>query len=361
MMALAKHGLVLLGRMYADDDRDAALRLAEQLHWPVFADISSGCRVFADRLHMVDHYDLLLHAPAFQDFCLPDCIIHIGDVFVSKRLQQHLSRLSPVYLHLSERRDNRDAVARVTHRLQANIAKTCRQWAASLADAAAHDEILTQYASFDAAAEATLKRIVHPSKRLSDFYIAQEVVKLSREAERLLFLGNSMPVRVLDMAATDLESKEVHANRGVSGIDGNIATASGMAWAAGRRTVALIGDTTALHDLNSLALMATMKLPLTLIIINNGGGGIFSLLPIARQSDVFARGFLNPHAWRFEDAAHQFGIPYTVASTPETFKKALARSATGATPAIIEAVVDHDENVALHRRLLEAMGLIEAT
>ncbi len=179
------------------------------------------------------------------------------------------------------------------------------------------------------------------------------------ELDTQLYLGNSMPVRSMDMAAFDVGATAVHANRGVSGIDGNIATAAGMAWAANRRTVALIGDTTALHDLNSLALLAKMNLPVTLVIVNNGGGGIFSLLPIAQSEDVFEQGFRNPHSWRFKDAARMFGINYIAVSEEKRFQAALKNALNSDSPVIVEALVEHERNVDAYKQMQAAMSALK--
>ncbi len=157
LLAKAEHGVILIGRIYTDEERDAALEVALRIGWPVFADITSGCRMDMDCDNFIGCYDLLLHSPCFQKFCFPDCILHIGDVFVSKRLQQHLARLSPVYIHLSGRGENRDPIARVTHQLQADIARSCRQLIEKAPDAE-NDLLLARYRAFDNAARGILNK-----------------------------------------------------------------------------------------------------------------------------------------------------------------------------------------------------------
>ena len=102
--------------------------------------------------------------------------------------------------------------------------------------------------------------------------------------EHALFVGNSLPIREVDMLSTTRNTPlRVAANRGASGIDGQIATACG--WAMGHRqpTTILLGDLSAIHDLNSLLLFRESPVPMTLIILNNDGGGIFSMLPISTR------------------------------------------------------------------------------
>jgi 2-succinyl-5-enolpyruvyl-6-hydroxy-3-cyclohexene-1-carboxylate synthase len=166
----------------------------------------------------------------------------------------------------------------------------------------------------------------------------------------VLFAANSMPVRDLDFYGGPCAAW-LAANRGASGIDGNIASAAGWAAATGTCTQALVGDLAALHDLNSLALLRTLKTPFALIVLNNDGGGIFSFLPVAHSGAHFEAFFGTPHGLRFAHAAAQFGLRHVQADTPAEFRAALrhAQKQTGAT--IIEVSSDRAQNVAHHRAL----------
>src|SRR5690606_15555659 len=111
----------------------------------------------------------------------------------------------------------------------------------------------------------------------------------------VLYLGNSMPIRDMDMyAACDASQIRVAANRGASGIDGNIATMAGWAQSTQNTVVGVLGDLATLHDLNSLVLLRRTPQPVVLVVINNDGGGIFEYLPIGQFSDVFEPFFATP-------------------------------------------------------------------
>ncbi|MGD8542494.1 MAG: thiamine pyrophosphate-dependent enzyme, partial [Desulfobacteraceae bacterium] len=132
-----------------------------------------------------------------------------------------------------------------------------------------------------------------------------------------LFLGNSLTIRVFDqLRVADLKEVRVITNRGVSGIEGQIATAVGFAEAAGRRVTAVLGDVSLLHDLNSLLLAKTSAAPVVIVVINNRGGRIFDRLPVARFPEIAAPWVTTPHAMHFADAARQFDLPYGLATTP---------------------------------------------
>lgn len=131
-----------------------------------------------------------------------------------------------------------------------------------------------------------------------------------------LFVGNSLPIRMIDQLLP--RNVGIYSNRGASGIDGIIATAAGLATQA--PTVLLIGDTSALHDLNSLAL--ARQQPLIIIILNNNGGNIFDMLPPSGQP-YQSQLFTMPHGRTFVAAATLFGLGYQACHHKADFQQAL--------------------------------------
>jgi 2-succinyl-5-enolpyruvyl-6-hydroxy-3-cyclohexene-1-carboxylate synthase len=143
------------------------------------------------------------------------------------------------------------------------------------------------------------------------------------------------------------------ANRGVSGIDGNIATAAGVAAGLKRPILALIGDLACLYDLNALALLHSLDTPVVLCVVNNQGGGIFSFLPIAEQKTTFERFVAAAHPWNFEHAAALFHLPYLHPTTPEALQSHVHKLTTHPTSCLIEITTDRQENVRVHESLLK--------
>ena len=102
----------------------------------------------------------------------------------------------------------------------------------------------------------------------------------------------------------------IGSNRGVSGIDGTLATAAGFTAGLDRPVTVVIGDLAMLHDLNSLALIKLSAQPITVVILNNNGGRIFEQLPIAQFKNQFERFFVTPTNLNFQEAAKMFGLGY---------------------------------------------------
>jgi 2-succinyl-5-enolpyruvyl-6-hydroxy-3-cyclohexene-1-carboxylate synthase len=182
---------------------------------------------------------------------------------------------------------------------------------------------------------------------LNEIELARLLTKIPPHFAR--FIASSMPIRDADAHFFPKDPiGPVFANRGVSGIDGNVATAIGIAQGAEVPTVALIGDQAFLHDLTSLAQLSSCPYPLILIVVNNGGGGIFSFLPVASEPSC-EQFFTAAHNWSFEHAAKLFCIDYVLADTAEALLEAAARGKS----CLIEVKTERKANVRLHRELLD--------
>jgi 2-succinyl-5-enolpyruvyl-6-hydroxy-3-cyclohexene-1-carboxylate synthase len=160
-----------------------------------------------------------------------------------------------------------------------------------------------------------------------------------------------MPIRELDQMMRPRRGLRIMANRGASGIDGLVSTAIGMALAHSGRAYGLLGDLSFLHDQNGLILGPEEPRPdLALVVVNNEGGGIFSLLPQASMKGPFERVFGTPHRVDLAHVAAAHGIPFTRLESASGLSKALA----GDGLRIIEARTDREANAALHGRMRQA-------
>ena len=167
-----------------------------------------------------------------------------------------------------------------------------------------------------------------------------------------------MPMRDLEWFSPALPvAPVVMANRGANGIDGVVSTALGIA-ASGRRTFALLGDLAFLHDVSGLVNLPAV--PCTFVVLDNGGGGIFSFLPQAGalESDRFELLFGTPPTSDLGDVARGFGLEvHDVASVSE-LEDALGAAGSAIKPALIRVHLrGRTENVALHDAINQAVRL----
>ncbi|MFT4974123.1 MAG: 2-succinyl-5-enolpyruvyl-6-hydroxy-3-cyclohexene-1-carboxylate synthase [Myxococcota bacterium] len=343
LMAGARRGLLVVGATGPHEPLAAIEALAAALGWPVYADVSAGLALRRNK-NTLPLFDYLLADDHFQTLAAPDVIVHIGGPVVSKRYLRWLSDRPPqehIVLRADPRRHDpsHSVTLRLSGALSTDLAAAITRprldtdWRASLLEA---------HSRAAAAVDARLSS----TPELCEPHIARIV----SEESKALLIGNSMPIRDVDLFGRSTPER-VAVSRGASGIDGLIATAAG--WADGHRlpTVALIGDLSALHDLSSLALLARQEVPLKLVIVNNGGGGIFSFLPVSGFAEGFESHFATAHPFRFSLLAAAFGLAYRAPEDAAGLRAALREEAEGAM--IIEVQTRRDDNIALHRALLQ--------
>src|SRR5262249_42720681 len=168
-----------------------------------------------------------------------------------------------------------------------------------------------------------------------------------------LFVGNSMPVRDCDPFFWPGEKHiRVLGNRGASGIDGVVSTALGVAAASpDERAVLVIGDLSFYHDLNGLLAAKLHRLNLTLVLVNNDGGGIFSFLPQANYPEHFEQLFGTPTGLDFSPAVAMYGGRFAHATTWEMFREVVMAGLREGGLHVVELRTERTSNVTLHRAL----------
>jgi 2-succinyl-5-enolpyruvyl-6-hydroxy-3-cyclohexene-1-carboxylate synthase len=174
------------------------------------------------------------------------------------------------------------------------------------------------------------------------------------DGDDALFAGSSSPIRDLDLAPVNLASPLVYANRGLSGIDGSVSTAAGLALALERPTHALIGDLTALHDATGLVIGPEEPRPdLRLVVANDDGGSIFATLEqgLPAHMGAFERLFGTPVGLQFEALAAAAGIGYRRVQTADELAEALAEPPVGME--LVDAVIDRAHRRTLDREITE--------
>ena len=172
------------------------------------------------------------------------------------------------------------------------------------------------------------------------------------DADDALFAGSSSPIRDLDLAPITSASPLVYANRGLSGIDGSVSSAAGVALALERPTHALIGDLTALHDATGLVIGREEPQPdLRLVVANDDGGSIFATLEqgLPAHMGAFERLFGTPVGLQFEALAAAAGIGYRCVQTADELAEALAEPPVGLE--LVEAVIDRANRRTLDREI----------
>jgi len=315
-----KRGLVVAGKLSAEEGV-ALAKWAAELGWPLLSDIQSHT---GTPLPCAEVW--LREAHAQKALASAQIIIQFGARLTGKRLAGWLAASQPEaywlidplpgHLDPAHRRSQR-MVAETGAWLAAHPAIAQPEWSPSL----------------QALAEETHRSL---ACRLQEFGEAQLALRLPEllPENGTLFLGNSLTVRLVNAFSRLPAGYAVYANRGASGIDGLIATAAGVQRGNGKPLLAIVGDLSALYDLNSLALLQT---PLVLIVVNNSGGQIFSMLPTpAAEREKF---FTMPPRVSFAAAAMAFGLDYQQPQDWSELKAAVAAGWQRDTATLIELKV----------------------
>jgi 2-succinyl-5-enolpyruvyl-6-hydroxy-3-cyclohexene-1-carboxylate synthase len=200
------------------------------------------------------------------------------------------------------------------------------------------------------------------SADLSEPTIAVELGVLLPEAATL-FVSSSMPVREIETFWPVREDPpRVLCNRGANGIDGIVSSAFGAAANADGPVVLLIGDVALAHDIGGLLAARRLQLKLTIVLVDNDGGGIFDFLPIshtsmAQDANLYSRHIATPPGLDFAQAARLYGFAHERAETVPAFRAALERALSPqAGPAIVQVQTDRASNVELHRDVWAAVA-----
>ena len=214
------------------------------------------------------------------------------------------------------------------------------------------------------------------TNRLAQSAIARELAALEEPCEiraiaeladllppgAVLFAGNSMPVRDIDTFFHGRETAvSIMGSRGASGIDGVTSAALGVAALHTGPVVLVIGDVSFYHDLSGLLAAKQHQIPLTVVLLNNDGGGIFSFLPQAgmprdQRGDPFESLFGTPHGLDFTHAAALFGAAYTRIGSWDQYRDAVRTGIASGGLHIVEVPSDRARNVELHRRVWPAVS-----
>ncbi|MDZ7750761.1 MAG: 2-succinyl-5-enolpyruvyl-6-hydroxy-3-cyclohexene-1-carboxylic-acid synthase [Gammaproteobacteria bacterium] len=352
-LGAAHRGLLVVGRLAGPAEAAAVRTLATRLGWPTLADIGSGLRLGHATTPFVPHYDLLLKVAPPPP---PDTVLHLGGEVVSKVLMQYLEAARPPrYIRVYADPRRHDPSHQVNHRVDGGVA--------AFADAAATLDLepppapwLAAFREPEARIHQTLDRLMDDTPGLDEPAVCRLVSRLTPR-DGALFLASSMPVRDMDSFADPCgPAVPVACNRGASGIDGTVATACGYAAGLGRRLTLVCGDLALLHDLNALALVARSPVPITLVVINNDGGGIFSFLPVTAEEDHFETFFATPHGLGFASFARGFGLHYQRPGSIAEFAAVYGDAARSPGPTLIEVRTERTANRERHRHIITLLS-----
>jgi 2-succinyl-5-enolpyruvyl-6-hydroxy-3-cyclohexene-1-carboxylate synthase len=350
---VAKPRAVLVaGRAERDPQLGPALAaFAERAAIPLLAEPLSGAR---RGRAAIAHYDALLRDADWAASQAPDLVLRVGDLPTSKPLRQWLHGLGAA---VQVAFDPEDAWQDPAGAVATILGSDPRATLAAVSDRLAARQSrpwLDGWLRADRAAADAIAATLGPAGLSEPRAAAELGVRLPGNAT--VVVASSMPVRDVEtFFPARPDPPRVLANRGANGIDGTVSTAFGAAAAYGP-VVLLIGDVALAHDVGGLLAASRLGLKVTIVLLDNDGGGIFHFLPVSREGEDFERHVATPHGLDFAHAAELYGCGFERAADPEGLRAALDRALAADRTTIVAVKTDREENVALHRAVWEAVA-----
>ena len=341
-------GLLVVGSLAPYESTDVVRDFVKTLNWPTYFDVSSSLKyafnLSDDALPTFDH-------PEFQQELVknpPETVFHIGGRLTSKHYYSFLKQVPQINLvTLNLNLEKEDPSHHTKVRINAHINSTLSMVMEFFEGTKLPKKNLNL--NFESFAKNKMKLIdegplAYPS-------ISKTIIDHMPD-NSILYVGNSTVVRTFDayFSYENRKNLTIATNRGVSGIEGFIASSAGFIDAAKKEVYLIVGDVSFIHDLNSLYFLKDLKTPLKIILVNNDGGGIFTLLPIHKEKSVLDY-ITSPHGQNFKKTAESFGIDYTGVSNREDFLAGFKELQKKKTHSILEIFIDHETNKSVYDQL----------
>jgi 2-succinyl-5-enolpyruvyl-6-hydroxy-3-cyclohexene-1-carboxylate synthase len=359
-------GLIVAGphsavRPNGADDRACAaaiIKAADALGWPVLADGLSPLRhhAWGGQATIITTYDAILRNGRAARELVPQHVICFGGWPVSKVLRGWLEQTQAETLMISPGEANHDGL----HGRTRHLPRSAENFAVAngpLADPA----YATQWSRAEASARASLDGALGPMDELFEGKAAWLLAQHLPE-ETPLFVASSMPVRDAEYFwPANVRGCEMAFNRGANGIDGTLSTALGVAHAAGRPSVLLTGDLALMHDTNGFLLRPKFRGSLTVVLINNRGGGIFEHLPVAQFEPPFEEFFATPQEADFAKLGPAYGVAHVLVRDWKHFIGLVSVLPTSGVR-VLELRTDRKRDAATRKKLFaDAVAAVERT
>jgi 2-succinyl-5-enolpyruvyl-6-hydroxy-3-cyclohexene-1-carboxylate synthase len=340
-----RSGIVVVGGLQTPEDAAAIARLAGHLHWPVLAEPASQLR--RPGIALSAGQALLSASAPIRN----EIVLQVGSTPTTRATQALVVAATTLVVlrgwggPTDPRRSAAFTIADADLAAIADglIARTHGRAAAVERDLSRAD--VEARAALDAALDAT--------DEPTELRIARDIAAWIPSGGTL-FVGNSMPIRDLDYAMAPRDGLRVMANRGASGIDGLVSTALGVAASGVGPTVALLGDLSFIHDVGGLLWNGRRGPDVTFVIVNNGGGTIFSFLE-QRELPEHVRLFVTPHSLDLGAICSAAGAGHERIDRMHDFSAALDRATRASGVSVVEVAVDAKRNRSHHAEVQAAV------
>ncbi len=303
----------------------AILAIAKALQCPILCDALCSLRNYADgETVIISNYDFLLRCPGWEEELRPKQVLQIGELPTSKELRNWFSKIDVIRYCLGFNGENLDPLHGQTIPLFCTVSQLANYLEKqSLPINSPQSTYTDNWQSKQKESQKLLQFILSQSPWSAPLVISQLPELFAPQTN--LLVANSLPIRWLEFFwPLNGHHHQIFVNRGANGIDGTLSTAMGIAHRSPKPTVLLTGDLSLLHDSNGFLNQGQLQGQLTIILLNNNGGGIFEILPIANFDDVFEKYFATPQTINFAQLCLTYGVNHQIVENIWELKSALA-------------------------------------
>ena len=331
--------------------------LSEKLGYPIFADGASQLRFGrSTKTNIISNYDAILRSNKFAKKYKPEIILQFGRTVTSKALETFLENTNAVRFMINEYGDWFDPSNRATASLACKPYIFCETMLEKLGNpniSKQKNNWLEIFIEADKITSKIKKGVIEKSNFANEPRVIIETLNALPEHSQIM-ISNSMPIRDFDYFATKTDKYfKIFNNRGASGIDGITSTALGITAENNLPTILITGDLAFYHDLNGMLAARKYSISLTVILINNNGGGIFEVLPISEYGKVFKEYFIAQHNLNFKPFVEAYsGKFYSIKSWNE-FKDKIQKSIQEKNFTVLEIKTNAQKSLQLRRKFWE--------
>lgn len=320
--------------------------------YPVFVDALSGLKLGRhSKKNFVYHFNSFLRSEKIFNGLNPEIIIQFGALPTAKSLIEFLKVTKAEKIIVNQFGDLKDPARTARQIIDSSPDKFIAQFTPHLSTIKKNSEWIKLIEEIDKISGEAKNEFLSGAPFPFEGKIFSELLE-ALPAKCNLMISNSMPARDFDDYTQDSKIPySVYSNRGVSGIDGINSTAFGIASESKDPTLLVTGDLAFLHDLNGLHFSSIQSIPLTILLINNNGGGIFEMLPIANQKEYFKENFITPHNINIEAAVKAFGGNFIAVNSWQSLKQKIKSGLSNKSLSVIEIKTDSHKSSRLRKEM----------
>ena len=356
-----RKGLILVGyNNYKNDFGDLLVQLSQKFNYPVYVDGASSLRYGNhEKENIIENFTAIVRAENFTKEYDPELIIQFGGTPTSNAMLEFFKNSRAEKILVNEFGDRNDPSLTAKKIFKINPGDFCKI-ALDFSEKSfpVDSGWLDDYKTMNLIAGTLKEEFLYNSKFPFEGRIGIEAI-LNMPEKSNLMISNSLPIRDIDFFAPALNKQvNLFTNRGASGIDGINSTALGIAVSSDEPTFLLIGDLAFYHDMNGLHNAVKYKIPITVILINNAGGGIFESLPIAEYTDFMKNNFLTPLNLDFRKLVEAYNGKFIKIKSWHQLKKELKLSVKGKNVTVLEIKTDAKESKLLRQNYWSSVSKI---